>query len=151
MTRVLFIIAFILCFGTSFAQDNKIILDIENIKVLKGNLMIAIFNNEVDFKAKQNPSFADTINISSHSATTKFKNIPNGNYAIAIYHDENSDGNLNTVKLGIPKEGVGFSGSKKSILKVPKFDHCSFELTNDTTIVIGLHYRANNSDSSKAD
>ena len=69
-----------------------------------------------------------------------FRNVANGMYAIAIYHDENSDRQLNTKKLGVPSEGVGFSGELKSKLKPPDFKEASFMLHRDTTIYIRMRY-----------
>lgn len=129
------------CVGQTFAQSSSLTLHIEGINILKGNLMIAGFDNEADFKTKENPVFADTVEIKNNSAELVFAAITQGVYAIAVYHDENSDGTLNTVKLGIPAEGVGFSGTNKTFLKVPKFKDCRFELKHDTTIIINIHYR----------
>jgi len=147
MIKIFLNLAIILCFGTTYAQSNKIVVHIENINVLNGNLMIAIFDNEAEFKTKEKPVFADTLSIDKHSAETTFKNIPDGIYAVAVYHDENSDGKLNALKLGIPNEGIGFSGQIKSFLKAPKFNDCNFEITNDTTIVVSMHYRGSKSES----
>lgn len=142
MTKIYFILSFWIYLGTCFAQGNIIELQIEEINTVNGKIMIAVFNNEMDFKTKQNPVFADTINADSKIVNTTFNTIPNGTYAVAIFHDENSDGNLNTAKLGIPTEGVGFSGSIKSINKPPKFSDCSFVLSNDTSFLIKMHYRS---------
>lgn len=141
MIKLYFILSFWIYFGTCFSQGNNIELQIEEINAVNGSIMIAMFDNEIDFKTKQNPVFADTISIESKSANTTFNTIPNGTYAVAIFHDENSDGTLNKAKFGIPTEGVGFSGSIKSINKPPKFSDCSFVLSNDTSFIIKMHYR----------
>jgi len=84
---------------------------------------------------------AVTLEIKGESLSIDFKNISNSVYAIAVYHDENSDGKLNTAKLGIPTEGVSFSGISGKVTRPPKFDDCSFELKNDTTVVVKMYYR----------
>jgi len=36
-----------------------------------------------------------------------------GKYAVSVFHDENSNGKLDTNFLGIPREGVGASNNAK--------------------------------------
>jgi uncharacterized protein (DUF2141 family) len=42
------------------------------------------------------------------AATLQFDNLPSGTYALALIHDENGNGKLDTM-MGIPREGFGFS------------------------------------------
>ena len=77
--------------------------------------------------------------VNDSTVEVNFRNISAGKYAIAIYHDQNLDNKLNTNQIGIPTEGFGFSGNY-SLFKKPKFKDCSFEINNDTTIVINMHY-----------
>ena len=39
--------------------------------------------------------------------------MPQGNYAIAVYHDKNKNGKIDTNLLGIPKEDYGFSNDAR--------------------------------------
>jgi len=67
-------------------------------------------------------------------------NIPAGSYAVAIFHDENSDGVCNTNFLGIPEEGYGFSNNIKPLLSAPTFDEAKVSVKKDTEIEIHLIY-----------
>lgn len=49
-----------------------------------------------------------------------------GTYAIAVFHDENLNGRLDTNFLGIPREGVGASNNAKGHFGPPKFNDASF-------------------------
>ena len=71
--------------------------------------------------------------IEAHEGTTKFliKDIPDGNYAIAILHDENNDGDMN-YSVKIPREGFGFSNDAKTKLAPPKFKAAEFEKKGET-------------------
>ncbi len=46
--------------------------------------------------------------------------------ALAVVHDENMNGKLDTNLLGIPKEGYGFSNDAKASLGAPTFSAASF-------------------------
>lgn len=47
-------------------------------------------------------------------------------YATSVFHDENSNGELDTNFMGIPREGVGASNGAKGHLGPPKFDAAAF-------------------------
>ena len=49
-----------------------------------------------------------------------------GTYAVSTFHDENSNGKLDTNLLGIPTEGVGASNNAKGHFGPPKFDDAKF-------------------------
>lgn len=65
--------------------------------------------------------------IKDKKATCDFSGLPAGRYAIAVMHDENSNGKVDTNFLGIPKEGVGASNDAKGSMGPPKFDDASFD------------------------
>jgi uncharacterized protein (DUF2141 family) len=55
-----------------------------------------------------------------------FREIAPGRYAVSVYHDENSNGKLDTNFLGIPREGVGASNNARGHMGSPKFDAAAF-------------------------
>ncbi|QKT02791.1 DUF2141 domain-containing protein [Ectothiorhodospiraceae bacterium 2226] len=66
------------------------------------------------------------IKIRDTEARCDFLDIPPGTYALAVIHDENMDGKLDTNWLGIPTEGYGFSNDAKATMSAPSFDAASF-------------------------
>ena len=46
-------------------------------------------------------------------------NLEPGDYAVAIYHDENGNGQLDKRLFGIPKEPYGFSNNYRPRLSAP--------------------------------
>jgi uncharacterized protein (DUF2141 family) len=126
--------------GLLSAQAYSIDLTVRGFKESNGSLMAGVFDNADDFKAKENPVNEAKKVVSDTVMAIRFSGIRQGNYAIAIYHDQNDDQRLNTKKLGIPLEGVGFSGTSRSKVKPPNFQQASFRLQKDTTIVIRIKY-----------
>lgn len=61
-----------------------------------------------------------------------------GTYAIALFHDENGNGRLDKF-IGIPREGYGFSGSRKRILGVPSFRSAVID-TSDGSAIVRISY-----------
>lgn len=78
--------------------------------------------------------------IAGRSATKEFYGLKYGTYAVALFHDEDGNGKLNTNFLGIPREGFGISNNPTLKLSAPKFKNASFALKGDVTIKIGMKY-----------
>ncbi len=68
-----------------------------------------------------------------------FNGLKDGVYAVAIIHDENGNGALDTNPLGIPTEGVGASTNPRVFGK-PKFDQAQFTLKGNASITIETKY-----------
>ena len=65
--------------------------------------------------------------------------VPFGEYAVKVYHDENSNDRLDTRMFGIPKERYGFSNNARGTLGPPDFSEARFVLdTADHAIAIEL-------------
>jgi uncharacterized protein (DUF2141 family) len=67
----------------------------------------------------------------AQAAELKFNDLPSGGYAIALIHDENGNGKLDTL-FGIPKEGFGFSRNPVIRFGAPRFSAARFDVTSGT-------------------
>lgn len=130
----LFFVQFIL------AQTADLKVVITDIKEIKGNIFIGVFDNAIDFKNKEKPVAASKVNVTDTKITYVFRGLDCRRYAIAVFHDQNSNGILDKKKLGIPTEGVGFSSKVASKLHQPIYPEASFVLQNDTTVCIKIYY-----------
>jgi uncharacterized protein (DUF2141 family) len=70
--------------------------------------------------------------------TLVFRQLPTGTYAVAVYHDENGNGRLDTNVIGVPSEPYGFSRDAAGTLGPPKFADAAVALQADTTINVKL-------------
>lgn len=81
------------------------------------------------------------LKIQEAQARCDFQDIPPGTYAIAVIHDENMNGKLDSSWLGIPKEGYGFSNNAKGVVGAPLFSAASFPYDGQNVdLTISLHY-----------
>jgi uncharacterized protein (DUF2141 family) len=71
--------------------------------------------------------------ISDGQAFTVFEEVPAGPFAISVFHDEDDDGELDSVALGIPSEAYGFSGDARNIFGPPSFEKAQIELAAGET------------------
>lgn len=115
-------------YGYSQAECPGIQVTIQNIENNTGVIACAIFESQEGFPDKF-LKFASKIMITQirgKNASFEFSNIEPGIYAIAVIHDEDSDGELDTNWLGIPKEGYGFSSGATVTLSSPSFSDAEF-------------------------
>ncbi len=64
-----------------------------------------------------------------------------GQYAVAVYHDENDNHKFDRNWIGLPTEGFGFSKDPTLFLAPPSFDEAAFEVNGDLThIDLGVSY-----------
>jgi len=81
------------------------------------------------------------IKIRKSQARCDFEDIPPGTYALAVIHDENMNGKLDTNWLGIPTEGYGFSNDARALLGAPTFSAASFPYDgSNLDMTITLNY-----------
>ena len=71
--------------------------------------------------------------IKDKSSTCAFDPIPAGTYAVACFHDENGNGQLDKGLFGIPKEGTVASNHAKGTLGPPSFDKAKFSFPGTAT------------------
>lgn len=138
MNVILLYISFL---SAIFSSDNpRLTLKVSEFKALKGELIIGIFNNEESF-LKDDAAYKNyTITVDEISKTIIIDNLPKGEYALSIYHDENSDNKCNLSFIGIPKEAYGFSNNIKPKFSAPSYKDCKFSLTSDTVMNITLRH-----------
>jgi uncharacterized protein (DUF2141 family) len=62
-------------------------------------------------------------------AEAVFRDLAPGVYAVAVLHDENVNGKMDTNFLGIPKEGRGASNNPAPARRPPTFEEAKFTLS----------------------
>ena len=121
---------------TTVGRENIIRIDVNALRSDRGQVVCALFSSAADFPKKADKALAHVKStISDRHATCDFNNVPPGTYAISAFHDENSNGKLDTNFLGIPREGVGASNNAKGHFGPPKFAAAAFQYSEGITIV----------------
>jgi len=123
-------------------RENVIHVDINGLRSDRGQVLCALFSSAADFPKKADKALAHAKStILDGHATCEFNNIPSGTYAVSVFHDENSNGKLDTNFLGIPREGVGASNNAKGHFGPPKFGAAAFRHSGKSTALeISINY-----------
>ncbi|MFI8603579.1 DUF2141 domain-containing protein [Cellulophaga baltica] len=111
---------------------------VENVTNSNGHIRIAMYNSSDGFLAFDKVYTSKTGVAVKGETTIVMDDILEGTYALAVFHDENSNEKLDTNFLGIPKEHVGFSNSKMKTFGPPSFKECSFVLQGDKEIKVSI-------------
>ena len=114
-----------------------------NIRNSTGTVDCALFESPAGFptEALRAATHVRVIKVRQTQARCDFADIPPGTYALAVFHDENRNGTLDTNWLGIPTEGYGFSNDVKASLGAPAFSAASFAYDGHTLeLTIRLQY-----------
>jgi len=110
----------------------NIIVNADNFGSNKGEVRVALFKSETGFPDKPEKAYRRIkAEIKHKKSEIHFNSLRFGVYAICIFHDENSNGKLDTNWMGIPTEGYGFSNNAKAFMGPPSFEDAKFELNSD--------------------
>lgn len=63
-----------------------------------------------------------------------------GTHAVALFHNENGDGKLDTNFIGIPREDVGVSNNQFRANGPPNWDDAKFNVNGDLVLDVTIRY-----------
>ena len=130
---------FISLFTSLFsAEYPELTIKISNIEKIRGEIKIGVFNADKNFLKESGTIKNYSIKVDKNTASITITDLPKGEYAITMYHDENSDNECNRNFMGIPKEAYGFSNNFKPKFGPPKYKDCKFMLSDDKTLNIKM-------------
>ena len=119
---------------TTLVQAASITLNIKNLRNENGSIRIAIWDQAQGFPGDYTTSIEQVSIPATKDATYTLENVKAARYAIAVFHDANNDEDLNQNRLGIPKEGFGFSNNPRIIFGPPNFRKCNFRVTEGQNV-----------------
>jgi uncharacterized protein (DUF2141 family) len=115
------------------AKTGDLEIAVTNLESDKGFLVVVLLNSAEQFSSgDQMFRSNDKVAIRDGKASLTFKNIPFGSYAVKTFHDENSNGKLDTNFVGYPKESFGFSNDAMGKFGPPSFEEAEFSLAART-------------------
>ncbi|MEB3281713.1 MAG: DUF2141 domain-containing protein [Lyngbya sp.] len=123
-------------------SNSDLTVELNGLKNQIGQVCLSLFSSNQGFPDhKENALQSQCVQLGKESPKITFENLIPGNYAVAVFHDANSDQTLNLNSLGIPTEGFGFSRNPTILAGPPQFDDTAVVVaTAQNNIQIQLQY-----------
>ncbi|MBN8703355.1 MAG: DUF2141 domain-containing protein [Bacteroidetes bacterium] len=123
------------------AQTSTIALTIEGIQNTNGKIQIGLYNQKSDFGSYDKVFIGVVATPLLNKITYTFKDIPDGTYAIATWHDTNDNKKIDKNYFGIPTEKYGFSLNKYGTFGPPDFEDVSFKIGNAENVKLTIRLK----------
>jgi uncharacterized protein (DUF2141 family) len=120
--------------------ESTVDIDLSGLRSQRGTVHVCLTSKPKHFPdCKSDPS-ALRVSAAAKVAQLHLEHVRPGRYAIAVFHDENSNRNLDKL-AGIPKEGFAFSRNPSIKFRAPRFEEVAVDLTPGTNQArLKMHY-----------
>jgi len=117
------------CFEPTAAQQVEqgvLTLNVVGFKNDTGRAIIALVNRREQFLSREHEPFRNAAVAIVENKARWVVELPLGEYAISVYHDQNNNGELDSNLLRIPKEDYGFSNDARKTFGPPDYEVAAF-------------------------
>jgi len=129
------------CTGTPSAT--RLLVRVENVKSSRGLIAVTLYTDvRRKFLARRGSLYVGRVP-ARQGRTEVCIHVPKpGIYALAVYHDADSDRSFDRTRLGLPSEGFGFSNNPPTFLGMPNFGSVRIPVPRSgTRTMVKLKYR----------
>ena len=123
----------------SFAGD--LTIKVDHVRSDRGSILAALYDSEAAFLKQPAARARFKVRAAQGEVKYVFHDLPAGQYALSVFHDENDNGKLDKNFLGVPKEGYGFTNDARGRAGPPTFGNAAFDFDGtDRTVTVTLQY-----------
>jgi uncharacterized protein (DUF2141 family) len=120
--------------GSVNNQLSIIRIELSGMLNTNGKINVALYNNSSSFNNPEQ-AYRETFPVvTGLSMVIEFNDILVGDYAFALYHDANSNNQLDQNWLGIPQEGFAFSNNSMGTFGPPSFNQAKFNVPASSVV-----------------
>ena len=125
-------------FPLALSAQYRLEVEALGVESSEGSVQVAIYREASGF-LKMDHVYRNAGSKATQGMTrVVFEDLPEGEYALAVFHDENGNDELDTNWIGVPKEPFGFSKARMKTFGPPKFRECAITLRQDQVIQVAL-------------
>lgn len=132
------VITWLLLFWHGIHAERRIQVEIYGLHEGRGSVRLALYQSSAQFLKKDGELHHELQKTPDADFCTFMLTVPAGQYALAVFQDENEDGFLNKNILGIPTEPYGFSNDAMGLIGPPSFKDAKVEVSDQEKIRIHL-------------
>ncbi len=137
LKKIIGIILLITINATLFAQHHFTV-EVSDLVPDKGAVYLGLYNKKGGFLKEKTAIANVKVKAVGSKVSYTFKNLPVGEYAVAVYQDVNNNGKCDRNLIGYPTEGFGFSKNYRPKLSAPAFDEVKIAVKQSTKTSIAL-------------
>lgn len=107
--------------------SHSLSIAVDGMRNARGNLLVCVTANAAAFPDCSRDPAATRLRVPAGDVHGQMRVAlrDGGTYAVAIVHDENGNGRLDTMMM-MPREGFGFSRNPRMRMGPPRFDDAAF-------------------------
>lgn len=128
MRTLLLLLSGALLAAASPPAQSDVTVHLTGLRSEKGAVLLCLTRDSRRFlKCQEAPGSVGKSVPAGHAARVTLGQVPAGQYALLVVHDENRNGRFD-MTLGIPREGFGFSNNPAMRPRPPRWEEIRFEL-----------------------
>jgi len=117
----------------------ELVVEVRGLRNTRGLVHLCLTREPAHFPDCQGDQRALRRTVQASQAARITLSWTSGDYGLALVHDENGNGRLDTF-LGIPREGYGFSRDAPVRFGPPSFSNARFSLQGRQTMAVNMRY-----------
>lgn len=132
MRTIILSLTVLFCLGSANQVRAQATLSVvvEDIGSDEGMLRVGLYNSVDNWLEQVFKSKSSTIKNGKCEVT--FENLPYGDYAVSVYHDENNNGKMDKYLGFYPKENYGCSNQAKAKYGPPEWKDAQFTINQES-------------------
>ena len=117
------------------------VIDVRGLRNQRGTVHVCLTRDPAHFPDCQGDAASVRRSIpAARAARIILPGVATGDYALALVHDENGNGRLDTL-VAIPREGFGFSRNPRIRFGAPRFRDTRFTVEGSRmTLIVNVRY-----------
>ena len=118
-------------------------VEVRGIQSADGQVFVAVHGSEAKDEFPSGAGVVAGLNEPAQVGTMRFvvRDLAPGQYAVAAFHDENGNDELDTNLLGVPSEAYGFSNDASATFGPPSFKAAAFTVGEEPAVAaLTLNY-----------
>lgn len=123
--------------ATVLSTQPEFVLRVVGAADSAGEIRVAIYADEEDFNVPEAADWKQSLVVAPNGISEfriALSELP-AEFAIAAYHDMNSNGKLDRNALGIPTERYGFSNAARGTVGPPSFENAAIALPEADSVI----------------
>jgi uncharacterized protein (DUF2141 family) len=113
--------------GANAQSPARITVSVDGVRNDNGSVRCGLYSSPNGFREPGREMRGVAAPIKNGRATCVFNGLPSGQYAVAVFHAEHNETQMETGLFGKPKQGYGFSRNASSMFGPPSFGDAAFD------------------------